>query len=146
MFEYRPYPKAVQLKKPNREKRKRKKYKGRIIPSKRQRGKVSKKDYNKAIEVNGPYCLECGSPNIEIHHVRSRSQGGRGTWRNLIPLCPEHHRGKSGVHQNREMMLKYQKRQENLYGKYYYCDKWDLFKAGLIPNTTDRAFEEFFEK
>jgi 5-methylcytosine-specific restriction endonuclease McrA len=146
MFEYRPYPKSQQLKKPGKKEKRLEVYKGRTIPSKRQRGKVTKKEYNRAIEANGDACLVCGSKQIEMHHVLFRSKGGRGTWRNLIPLCPEHHRGKTGVHQNKGLMLHFQKRQRELYGPYYHCDKWDLYKAGLIPNTTDKAFEEFFEK
>lgn len=146
MFDYKPYSKAQQLKKPGKKEKRLEVYKGRTIPTKKQRGKVSKKEYEKCIEENGAYCLECGSPNIEIHHCQFRSHGGRGVWRNLIPLCPEHHRGNNSVHKNKEMMLKYQRRQIELHGQYYYCDKWDLYKAGLINNTTDKAYDDFFER
>jgi len=157
--EFNPVPKVTKQRKdkprrkgkakiPKKRKKKLEVYKGRTIPSKKTRGKISKKDYEKAIEVYGPYCAECGSPYIEMHHVKPKgfSNDGRGVWRNLVPLCPEHHKGKTGVHQNRELMEKYQKRHEELYGPYYYCDKWDLFKMGLIPNTTTEAYEKFMRE
>lgn len=53
---------------------------------------------------------------------------------------------KTGVHQNRELMEKYQKRHEELYGPYYHCDKYDLFKMGLIPNTTDKEYENSWKR
>lgn len=151
MFEYRPYPKSQQLKKPGKKEKRLEVYKGRTIPSKRQRGKVSKKEYQKALQEHGEYCYFCGNTrNLEMHHVMpkgySRIKNGRGVWRNLRLLCSECHRGKNGVHQNKERMEHLQKLHEELYGPYYYCDRYDLFKRGLIPNTTDKAFEEFFEK
>lgn len=142
-----PKPK-FKVKKPRKKKKKMEVYKGRTIPAKKTRGKISKKDYMKAIEAYGPYCAECQSPYIEMHHVKPKglSAGGRGVWRNLVPLCPEHHRGKTGVHQSKELMEKHQRRHEELYGPYYHCDKYDLFKMGLIPNTTDKEYEKFMEK
>jgi len=74
-------------------------YKGRTIPSAKQRGAVSKKEYARAIEAFGDSCVYCGSPYIEMHHVKFRSQGGRGKYRNLIPLCKTHH---NRAHTDRE--------------------------------------------
>jgi hypothetical protein len=34
---------------------------------------------------------------VELHHLRGGGWG-KGDWTTLIPLCPEHHRGRSGVH------------------------------------------------
>lgn len=34
---------------------------------------------------------------VELHHLREGGWG-RGDYKTLIPLCPEHHRGKTGVH------------------------------------------------
>lgn len=43
-----------------------------------------------------PCCIVCGSGNIELHHVHP------GLWnrddREVVPLCPEHHRGKFSPH------------------------------------------------
>jgi hypothetical protein len=32
---------------------------------------------------------------------------------------------------------------EAFYGKWFWADKYTLFKEGLIPNTTDEAYERF---
>ena len=149
-MDFHPYTKEMQLQKKPRvkEKRPRKKkgkleiYKGRTIPSAKQRGAVSKKEYARAIEAFGDSCVYCGNPYIEMHHVRFRSQGGRGKYRNLMPLCKEHH---NRAHTDREFSEMLRDIREKKYGPWYWADKYDLFKAGLIPNTTDAEFEKFMK-
>lgn len=34
---------------------------------------------------------------VEFHHYRGGGWG-KGGYKTLMPLCPEHHRGKTGVH------------------------------------------------
>lgn len=34
---------------------------------------------------------------VELHHLRTGGWG-KGDYKTLIPLCPEHHRGQTGVH------------------------------------------------
>ena len=34
---------------------------------------------------------------VELHHLRGGGWG-KGSYMTLIPLCPEHHRGATGVH------------------------------------------------
>ena len=34
---------------------------------------------------------------VELHHLRTGGWG-KGNYKTLIPLCPEHHRGKTGIH------------------------------------------------
>jgi hypothetical protein len=34
---------------------------------------------------------------VELHHYRGGGWG-KGDYTTLIPLCPEHHRGRTGVH------------------------------------------------
>ena len=149
-MEFHPYTKEMQLQKKPRvkEKRPRKKkgkleiYKGRTIPSAKQRGAVSKKEYARAIEAFGDTCVYCGNPYIEMHHVRFRSQGGRGKYRNLMPLCEQHHRR---AHEDREFSDLLRVSREKRFGPWYWADKYDLFKAGKIPNTTDAEFEKFMK-
>ncbi len=46
-------------------------------------------------------CRHLGYPGTpaEIHHLRSgMGAGQRNTNENVIPLCPEHHRGSTGYH------------------------------------------------
>ncbi|SEF31378.1 Ref family recombination enhancement nuclease [Variovorax sp. NFACC27] len=38
------------------------------------------------------------TPGVELHHRRAGMGWGKGDWLTLIPLCPEHHRGATGVH------------------------------------------------
>lgn len=44
----------------------------------------------------GYCCMVCGTSPIEAHHIQ---QGNRGRQDDLIvPLCPDHHRGKYSPH------------------------------------------------
>ena len=40
--------------------------------------------------------LEYGETPAEIHHLRR--YGGKRSLAEVIPLCPEHHRGNTGLH------------------------------------------------
>jgi hypothetical protein len=63
---------------------------------------VNVKRYMREVAEMG--CIVCkrmgypGSP-AELHHPRAGTGAGRraSDW-DVIPLCPEHHRGKTGVH------------------------------------------------
>jgi hypothetical protein len=150
--DFNPYPKHQQLKSHQKEKdtpkivekrprkRKTRTVRGRTIPTAKVRSNISKKDYNKAIETFGEACAICKNPYIEMHHIRFRSQQGRGGFRNLLPLCKEHH---MKAHKERSFADKLKEERESIYGKWYWADKFDLFQENLIPNTTDKAFEKF---
>lgn len=61
------------------------------------------KDYLAWFHSQGFCCMVCGSSQIEAHHIM---QGNRGRQDNLIvPLCPEHHRGKYSPHGFDAMMF-----------------------------------------
>jgi 5-methylcytosine-specific restriction endonuclease McrA len=125
-------------------------YKGRTIPKAKERGKISKTDYQRVIDEHGFSCWVCGTEiNLECHHVvpkgRSKVKSGRGVWRNLRFLCTPDHRGEKGVHQNKELMEKLQEEHERLYGPHFYKDRFDLFKEGLIPTATKEAYEKFMK-
>ena len=53
-------------------------------------------------------CAVCGGRASEMHHVTKRSAAKSLIHCDLIqvPLCAECHRGKNGVHNNRELDLK----------------------------------------
>ncbi len=163
-MEFKPYSKEYQLRhskkdndkpkiKEQRYKKKKKKsplkqevYKGRKIPTKQQRGKVTKKEYNEALRRQGEMCLICGTnQGLEAHHVKFRSDNGRGTFRNLIFLCSNHHRGNISPHQNESIRKKLELLQESKYGPYYWADRYDLFKLNLIPNTDSVTFETYMK-
>jgi len=125
-------------------------YKGRTIPTKQKRGRITTAEYNEAARQHGEYCFFCGSTaNLECHHVMpkgySRIKSGRGKYRNLRFLCNECHTGENGVHRNAGKMKIIQDEHERIYGPYFWCDKYDLFKQGLISNTTDEEFEKFMK-
>lgn len=156
MIEFHPYSKADQLayykkkekainkrKKPRKKKKKSETYKGRTIPKAKTRGDISKKEYNKAIDEFGACCAYCGNPRVEMHHIKFRSQGGRGVYRNLIPLCNLHHRK---AHQDREFSERLRAERVKQFGEWYWVDRFDLYKAGLIPDPTEKHFEIFMKE
>jgi hypothetical protein len=137
---HNPVPKTTY---PKGKKKKLEVYKGKSIPSNKTRSAISKKVYNQVIEEHGSVCLDCGNPYIEIHHCVFRSQFGKGVYRNLIPLCKEHH---MKCHKNFNYAEKWREWLRDQYGEFYWCDKYDLWKKGLIKNPTFEEYEKFMEK
>lgn len=44
-------------------------------------------------------CVLCGAMPVEIHHIREGQGAAQKAQDTLtVPLCPEHHRGASGIH------------------------------------------------
>jgi len=44
-------------------------------------------------------CVVCGAVPVELHHVREGQGAAQRAQHTLVlPLCPEHHRGASGLH------------------------------------------------
>ena len=44
-------------------------------------------------------CLICGARPVEVHHIREGQGAAQRAQDTLTcPLCPEHHRGASGIH------------------------------------------------
>lgn len=77
-----------------------------------------------------------------MHHIIFRSSGGRGGWRNLIPLCKTHH---DKAHRNSAFALVLKNEREERYGKYFSCDRFDLFEHGHIDSPNEKEFEEFMK-
>ena len=59
--------------------------------------KAQRKHYEKLAELGCSLCrhLKYGETPCEIHHIR---HAGRRDAAPVIGLCPEHHRGNTGVH------------------------------------------------
>lgn len=156
-MEFKPYSKEQQLRghqkqkdkpkfkerRPKKRKKKVETFKGRSIPSAKVRGAITKMEYERAIEVYGASCIICGDPRIEMHHVVYRSLGGRGGYRNLYPLCNFHH---MRVHESREFTDLLIERKKQRYGEHFSKDRFDLFKANVIPNSTKESFEKFMKE
>jgi 5-methylcytosine-specific restriction endonuclease McrA len=155
-FDFNPYPKSKQLGKSQKEndkpkpkeKRPKKKknhylYRGRIIPSRKERTHISEKDYNKMVEVFGNYCQECGFTPIFAHHLVFRSHIGTGNWRNLAPLCKKCH---DRAHKDKEFADYLREKRAKEYGNHFGQDKYSLFMEGLIPNTDNKTYEKFMRE
>jgi 5-methylcytosine-specific restriction endonuclease McrA len=145
---WRPTPKPISKPKDKpkyKEKRPKKKknpnlYRGRIIPTKKERTRITETAYKRMIKEFGEYCLNCGHTHIEAHHLVFRAHMGSGQWRNLAPLCSRCH---GLAHKIKSYADQLREDREVLYGKWFWADKYTLFKEGLIPNTTDDAYERF---
>lgn len=62
---------------------------------------AEKKHMGRVAELGCAVCRRMGYPGTpaELHHPRSGvGMGKRSSHYDVIPLCPEHHRGKTGVH------------------------------------------------
>jgi len=59
--------------------------------------KAEKERYGKVARLGCILCWHLGYEGTpaELHHIR---RGGRRDNAPVIPLCPEHHRGNTGVH------------------------------------------------
>lgn len=147
------YSKAEQLKGHQKEKKlpkyqvkkPKKKKKQRGIPLAGKRGKITTAEYNKALQ-HGDYCLVCQTTiGIEAHHVKFKSNSGRGKARNVRFLCGEHHRGKNGPHHNETFRRELEALHEKEFGPLYWSDEYDLYNMNLIPNTTKKAYEKYMQ-
>lgn len=79
-------------------------------------------------------CIICGE-KADRHHIIHRSENGLDAPINIIYLCPKHHRGPHGVHNNPELDLQFkidfQKQLEELFNKRYYTSDEIREMAGL---------------
>jgi len=59
--------------------------------------KAEKQHYAKVVNLGCSLCryLGYGESPPELHHIR---RAGKRTNAPVIPLCPEHHRGNTGIH------------------------------------------------
>ena len=109
-------------------------------PKAQERNRITPKEYNKAVEAWGDSCF-CGNPYTEMHHITYRSKGGRGVFRNLIPLCKIHH---EQAHKDDSFRRNLEIQRKRVVGDYYWCDKYDLYNEGLIDEPTENKLERFF--
>jgi len=62
---------------------------------------AERKHMNAVAELGCAVCRRMGYPGTpaELHHPRAGVGGARrSSHMDVIPLCPEHHRGKTGAH------------------------------------------------
>lgn len=114
-----------------------------VKPKRKERGRITKAQYQLALDWFGDTCSYCNGYPVEMHHIHLRSLGGRGNYRNLIPLCKEHH---DMAHSSREFNDSLKEDRVEVYGKHYYMDAHDLYFEGLIDEPTAFKFDEFMDK
>lgn len=114
----------------------------RRTPKRGQRGRISKEQYQLALDWFGDTCTICNSSPIEMHHVVYRSQGGRGGYRNLMPLCEHHHKK---AHRDRGFSDSLKQERIEAFGEYFFTDAHDLYDADLISDPTEKAFEKYMK-
>lgn len=124
----------MRVPKPNHKRRK---------PKQSSRTRITEKDYHKATEYWGSECIVCGSPQIELHHVKFRSHGGSGRWHNLLPLCQHHH---TMAHTDNSIRRTFEWKLEQEFGNNYWMDEFDLWDRGLIDYPTIGEYEKYFER
>ena len=61
--------------------------------------KAERETYEKTYELYSGCCALCGSPYIEMHHIRYGACGRKTYLGNVIPLCSKHHKE---VHSNKK--------------------------------------------
>ena len=156
--EFRPYPKAEQLKghqKPKDKPKynhirypKKKKVKkpyvshGVQIPSRAKRSEFTIAIKNEVIDMWGNVCRSCGNPFIQFHHRKFRSGSGRNNPRNGCPLCLECH---ARCHEDAEFANYWREEAKAIWGEYYFWDAYDLWKHNMIERPTEELMNRFFE-
>jgi hypothetical protein len=82
---WRPTPKPISKPKEKRPKKKKNPnlYGTRIVPTKKERTRITETAYKRMIKEFGEYCLNCGSNPIEAHHLVFRSSHGKRTMEKL---------------------------------------------------------------
>lgn len=95
----------------------------RRVPKRGERGKFDAKTRQKIWERDNGLCQMCFSPGTEIHHVKFRSQGGRGVFTNGLTLCQSCHRK---VHDDRELAEYWISVFVDRYGADFYKDEYDV--------------------
>lgn len=53
--------------------------------------KAEKEVYQKTFDLYNGCCAICGSPYIQMHHIRYGTSGRKTYLGNVIPLCKYHH-------------------------------------------------------
>ncbi|SDM15421.1 HNH endonuclease [Sediminibacillus halophilus] len=111
-------------------------------PTLARRTEFTKKQRKEIDRIYGETCVVCMNPCVSYHHRKFRSQGGRNNPRNGAPLCEGCHRY---VHEHPEAAEDLRQEAIKRFGPYYYFDKYDCWKQGLIDAPDNRKFETFME-
>ena len=87
------------------------------------------------IQSDTDYCYICGRYGTEIHHVFFGTANRKlsDKYGMTVGLCYNHHRGKNGVHQNRELDLMLKREAQKLFiSKYPKSDFMAIFGKNYL--------------
>lgn len=93
------------------------------LPSRAVRGKFSQKIINDILERDNEMCVLCGRPVDDIHHVKFKSNGGRGVFTNGVCLCRNCH---NDAHRKKDVRIQLENMMIDKYGIDYYKDNYDI--------------------
>lgn len=83
-------------------------------------------------------CIVCGRPG-DRHHIIHKEEGGIDFPLNVVYLCEEHHRGKTGPHRDPSVDYQYKKAMQDrlmrIFCKPYYTKKEIRTLTGVTAST-----------
>lgn len=93
-------------------------------PTLAQRNKFNTETIEQIRQYFNGKCAECGvyTDNKPPHHIKFKSQGGRGTKTNGLWLCPDCH---ERIHKSKALTDKWRRWAIEQFGEDYYKDEWD---------------------
>ena len=95
----------------------------RRVPTRKQRGRFSKKVREQILKDENYQCQSCGRRATQIHHVKPKGSGnGRGVYTNGMAVCNSCH---TKIHDDNDLLRYWQRLYESEYGPDYYKDRWD---------------------
>jgi hypothetical protein len=63
-----------------------------------------KEELTSALVDDMDVCIVCKRPRQQVHHIFGKYNLNKSTeYKYILPLCEEHHTGKTGVHKNHQM-------------------------------------------
>lgn len=73
-----------------------------LHPGRKRRASAADRAYMAMVATHGcivcSYCLGIEGTPAEVHHLKAGGGSKRAPHTKTMPLCPEHHRGDSGIH------------------------------------------------
>ena len=80
----------------------------------------TKEILNNPVWYAGEYCVKCGSPHVQYHHIfmGTANRKKADKYKYIIPLCAEHHTGSNGIHRNRGVDLRWKELAQQHYERH----------------------------
>ena|SRR5690625_3432660 len=91
-------------------------------PSLKKRGEFSKVTKEKIYKRDGGLCVVCFKKADDFHHVKYKTQNGRGVFTNGVCLCRKCH---DKAHSYKDLRKNLEQMMIDKYGDRYWADEWD---------------------